>query len=156
MRPVVFPQNHASRWKDDCPIVSLSATALLQTIQCSLIQCNRFIHFYPCAHSTFQILHSKNWSNLESSTKLNYLSPIPDPKTVFSRTNVIFPFARVVHKISSFDIVRALFSSSKLCCPIPACLRLWNSTFDTKPLRAKSKHYECFVVKHKIALIIIT
>ena len=23
MRPVVFPQNHASRWKDDCPIVSL-------------------------------------------------------------------------------------------------------------------------------------
>ena len=139
------------------PHCIIAATALRQTIQCSLIQCNRFIHFYPCAHSTFQILLSKNWSNLESSRKLNYLSPIPDPKTVFfSETNVISPFARVVHKISSFDIVRALLSSSKLCCPIPACLRLWNSTFDAKPLRAKSKHYECFVVKHKLALIIIT
>ena len=126
-------------------------TALLQTIQCSLIQCNRSIHFYPCAHSIFQILLSKNWSNFESSPKLNYLSPIPDPKTFFSETDVISSFASVVHRVSSFDIVRALFSSSKLCRPIPGCLRLWNNTIDTNAQRVKSKHSEWFVVKHKIA-----
>ena len=91
-------------------------TALLQTIQCSLIQCNRSTHFYPCAHSTFQILLSKNWSNLESSRKLNYLSPIPDPKTVFFPKRMLFP------RSPELSIRFPVLTLSVPCCLAQSCV----------------------------------